>query len=132
MLNLPRQSFHLPDGSKPLVKPAKRSGSNARKQRVEETAEAPVKVEAKKAKPERKPIGDRQRFRILHRCKHTCVYCGAKAGDPLPDGSVVKLHVDHRVSVKDGGTNADENLVAACAGCNLGKGRRSVKRKDGD
>lgn len=126
MIDIPKQQFQICSGS-PMAKPAKRSGANARKSRVESTAEAPIEIKAAKPKPERKPIGDRQRFRILHRFNHTCVYCGAKAGDELPDGSVVKMHVDHKVSVKDGGTNADENLVAACSRCNGGKSSKSVR-----
>jgi len=126
VFDLPTQQIRVCDGT-PMPKPAKRSGSNARKARVEATAEAPISIKPKESKPERKPIGDRQRFRILHRFNHTCVYCGAKAGDELPDGSVVKMHVDHKVSVKDGGTNADENLVAACARCNGGKSSKSVR-----
>jgi hypothetical protein len=31
------------------------------------------------------------------------------------------LHVDHVIPVSDGGEDVPENLVAACASCNLGK-----------
>lgn len=127
MIDLPKQIVRVCDGTADLSKPVKRSGANARKARVEATAEAPIEIKAAKPKPERKPIGDRQRFRVLHKFHFTCCYCGKKAGDTKPDGSIVKMHVDHKVSVKDGGTNDDENLVCACEDCNLGKGRKSVR-----
>jgi len=49
------------------------------------------------------------------------VICGKKDSE---------LHVDHAISVKDGHAaqlsdeilNSDENLLALCAECNLGKG----------
>lgn len=59
------------------------------------------------------------RWEVLARDRFTCVYCGAKAPD-------VKLHVDHRLSVYDGGTDDLTNLVTACQDCNLGKGARSA------
>lgn len=55
------------------------------------------------------------RFRVLKRCGFACTYCGRRA-------PVVELHVDHIVPVAQGGTDKDENLTAACAECNLGKG----------
>ena len=62
----------------------------------------------------------RQRFRILQRDGFRCVYCGARASD----GAI--LHVDHSVSVVDGGTDDDSNLVTACDLCNQGKWAKSV------
>ncbi len=58
------------------------------------------------------------RFAVLQRDRFRCVYCGAVG---------VELHVDHRVSVADGGTDDPSNLATACIPCNLGKGRRSVR-----
>jgi hypothetical protein len=54
------------------------------------------------------------RFRILKRDGFRCVYCGRKPPE-------IQLHVDHATSRKNGGSDEDENLVAACVDCNLGK-----------
>lgn len=62
----------------------------------------------------RKPIRPSQRYRILKRDNYTCQYCGRSAPK-------VELHIDHKIPVSCGGNNADENLVTACADCNLGK-----------
>lgn len=42
-----------------------------------------------------------------------CWYCGKKVGD--------KYHVDHRVPLSRGGSNAPENLVVSCPACNMSK-----------
>lgn len=55
------------------------------------------------------------RFEILRRDNFTCRYCGRGA-------PAVELHVDHARARVNGGDNEDENLVAACVDCNLGKG----------
>ena len=60
------------------------------------------------------------RFRVLQRDSFTCQYCGASPSDGT------SLHVDHKISTFDGGQTRLENLVTACAGCNLGKGSQSV------
>lgn len=56
----------------------------------------------------------RARFAILARDNFTCRYCGRKAPN-------VELVVDHVVPIAAGGTNDDDNLVAACVDCNAGK-----------
>ena len=38
------------------------------------------------------------------------------------------LHVDHVISIKDGGTDDKENLLTSCRDCNLGKSATSVLR----
>lgn len=68
----------------------------------------------------RQPISPRLRFSILHRDGFKCVYCGASKDDG------VRLEADHKISVKDGGTNDPSNLVASCRMCNGGKGAKSV------
>ena len=40
------------------------------------------------------------------------------------------MHIDHIVSLKDGGTNELENLWPVCSVCNEGKKERSYIRKD--
>lgn len=64
----------------------------------------------------RRAISKRLRFEIFKRDDFTCVYCGARAAGG--DG----LHVDHLTPVASGGKNEPDNLVTACAACNLGKG----------
>lgn len=64
--------------------------------------------------PQRDHVGKRQRFRILTRDDYRCRYCGH--GPPE-----VKVHVDHVIPVAAGGKTVDDNLVAACFDCNLGK-----------
>lgn len=44
-----------------------------------------------------------------------CAYCGAPGE-----------HVEHCTPISRGGTNAAENLVMACAACNLRKGPKTV------
>jgi len=70
-----------------------------------------------------RPMSLRQRFAALQRCGFACAYCGRRPPE-------VVLHVDHRVPLARGGTSADENLVAACAECNLGKGARMLEDAD--
>lgn len=67
----------------------------------------------------RKSISAKLRWTILNRDAHTCVYCGRGA-----DAGAV-LHIDHRVSVANGGATDYANLVTACQDCNLGKGARN-------
>jgi CRISPR/Cas system Type II protein with McrA/HNH and RuvC-like nuclease domain len=68
--------------------------------------------------PARKPLSKRLRFAIFARDQFTCRYCG-KQSDETP------LHIDHIVPVSKGGTNDEQNLVTACADCNLGKADKS-------
>jgi len=50
------------------------------------------------------------------RQKGRCFWCGEKVG--------VHYHVDHVVPLALGGSNGPENLVIACAPCNLSKGAK--------
>ena len=68
----------------------------------------------------RNQISKSVRFSVLHRDNSTCVYCERSPADG------VKIHIDHKVSLNDGGTDDLDNLVTACDECNLGKGPRSV------
>lgn len=79
-----------------------------------------AECQVKKAK-KREGISSRLRWRILERDGFKCFYCGTKGG------SEAELQVDHKISVNDGGTNDPENLVACCAKCNGGKGKRSIR-----
>lgn len=63
-------------------------------------------------------VSKRVRFEVLRRDNHACRYCGQAAPD-------VKLHVDHVIPTTLGGADTPENLVTACAPCNLGKASTS-------
>jgi hypothetical protein len=62
----------------------------------------------------RKGLSKKTRFDVFKRDAFICQYCGAHPPS-------VVLHVDHIVSVKDGGGNDMDNLVTSCLPCNLGK-----------
>ena len=63
----------------------------------------------------REPIPAGLRFAVLRRDGFRCAYCGR--GEP--EG--VQLHIDHLVPVARGGKTELDNLVTACATCNIGK-----------
>lgn len=63
-------------------------------------------------------VSKRTRYEVLKRDNHTCRYCGGTAPD-------VALTVDHVTPVALGGSDAPDNLVAACKDCNAGKSSTS-------
>lgn len=71
----------------------------------------------------RKPISTRTRFEILKRDGFRCAYCGT-----TPLQTQAPMHVDHVVPVAEGGTDDPENLITACAPCNMGKSSVPLKR----
>jgi hypothetical protein len=71
----------------------------------------------------RKGVSASTRWSVFSRDGFTCRYCGARAGQ---DGVV--LHVDHVISVADGGDSSIPNLITACGRCNGGKGARSLMK----
>ena len=58
------------------------------------------------------------RFNLFLRDEFTCQYCG----------DLDELTFDHVIPRAQGGTTAWENVIAACAPCNLRKGGRSPKQ----
>jgi hypothetical protein len=68
---------------------------------------------------QRKDLNPKLRWQVLARDAFTCVYCGKKPPE-------VALTVDHKVSVKDGGSDDLDNLVTACVDCNSGKAGSSL------
>lgn len=62
------------------------------------------------------PLG--LRYKVLSRDRFRCALCGRSPATDL----AVTLHVDHVVPVVAGGKTTENNLRAACADCNLGKG----------
>lgn len=63
------------------------------------------------------PLWPELRERVLERDSNICRYCGAPA-----------THVDHVVPKCQGGDDDPDNLVAACALCNLSKGGRTPEQ----
>ncbi len=63
----------------------------------------------------REPIPAGLRFAVLRRDGFRCAYCGRGEREG------VKLHLDHVVPVARGGKTEIDNLVTACATCNVGK-----------
>lgn len=76
-------------------------------------------VKSSKAGRQRDEVSPKRRWQVLARDSFTCTYCGRKPPE-------VALHVDHKVSVKDGGSDELDNLVAACDKCNGGKSGSSL------
>jgi hypothetical protein len=70
----------------------------------------------------REPIPQSVRFNIFRRDNFACRYCGTCSG------AGVTLHIDHAVSIKDGGGNDEANLITACSDCNYGKGAKSINQ----
>jgi hypothetical protein len=71
------------------------------------------------ARPKRAGLSARTRFAVLERDGFCCHYCGRAAPD-------VVLHVDHIVAKANGGTDDEDNLIAACVDCNLGKATKEL------
>ena len=57
----------------------------------------------------------RMRFEVLNRDNFTCQYCGKTPQDGI------KLVVDHRNPVSNGGKTKLDNLITSCFECNAGK-----------
>jgi 5-methylcytosine-specific restriction endonuclease McrA len=55
------------------------------------------------------------RQEILKRDDFRCLYCGSAA-----------THIDHVTPLDKGGTDEPDNLVSACAACNLRKGTQDA------
>lgn len=64
-------------------------------------------------------VSKSRRFEVLARDGFRCRYCGAQP-------TTVELHVDHVVPRSRGGSDAMDNLVAACLPCNFGKSDRAL------
>ncbi len=60
------------------------------------------------------------RARVLHRDNHRCHWCGDHA-----------THADHLIPRSHGGPDTPDNLVAACAACNLSRGATAPAREVG-
>lgn len=76
----------------------------------------------KKSPSRRRRIGISQklRFEIFQRDKFICQYCNRSKDDGI------KLQVDHRIPVEQGGTDDFGNLLTACEDCNQGKSNKVI------
>ncbi len=76
----------------------------------------------------RKPVISRTispqlRLEILERNGYTCQICGAcpEDTDPFNSSRKIRLHIDHKKPISQGGTDTKENLRVLCSACNQGK-----------
>jgi 5-methylcytosine-specific restriction endonuclease McrA len=77
---------------------------------------------SKKTKRKKRPtISKVLRFEILQRDKFTCQYCGRSKDDG------VKLEIDHRIPVSEGGKTTLKNLITSCYDCNRGKSDKIIE-----
>ncbi len=72
-------------------------------------------------KKRRTPISTKLRFEIFQRDKFTCRYCGRKISDGI------RLEIDHKTPIAEGGTDEYNNLITACNECNSGKSNKIIK-----
>lgn len=79
-----------------------------------------LKASAENAGPKQKTTYPKEwaatRAKVFALKGSQCFYCGADAS-----------HVDHKTPRARGGTNDIENLVPACASCNIAKGMMTVE-----
>jgi phage FluMu protein Com len=85
-----------------------------------ETMERRWQVFAARNAAERARISVGIRFRVFDRDGFCCRYCGIS----VAEGAI--LHADHVVPQSKGGPTTFDNLVTACADCNLGKTDRAL------
>ncbi|MCK9230036.1 MAG: HNH endonuclease [Syntrophales bacterium] len=70
-------------------------------------------------KPKGRSIPASMRFLVLKRDSFTCQYCGRRAPG-------VELHIDHKIPWSKVREHRMDNLIVACADCNLGKSNREL------
>ena len=64
-------------------------------------------------------ISQAVRGEVMERDGRKCVYCGCEEGP---------FHLDHVKPVSAGGAGSPDNLVVACASCNLSKGAKPLSK----
>lgn len=79
---------------------------------------APGRVSRSEAYEERRKLTSRLRWAILARDNFRCQRCGADAAAD----NAVRLEVDHKVAIANGGKTEPPNLWTLCSVCNNGKG----------
>lgn len=63
-----------------------------------------------------------KRAELIRRYGRVCCYCACGICENEPDGSPVKLTVEHVLPISRGGKSNIENLRLACLLCNVGRG----------
>lgn len=82
-----------------------------------------VKFKKRKTNSSRRiPISQKLRFEIFKRDNFTCFYCNKNKDDDK-----IKLTIDHRVPIAEGGSDDIENLITSCEDCNSGKSNKLLK-----
>lgn len=69
-------------------------------------------------------IKPKQRTRIVERATGRCEICGSRS--ELHVGHILSVADGHRYGLTDDVINSDENLICACAQCNLGGGKATI------
>ncbi len=78
--------------------------------------------EPKRNKTEREKLTPRMRWEVLDKYACTCQGCGRKPPE-------VKVHVDHKMPIAQGGKTEMDNLHVLCEACNLGKSDKMPSQK---
>lgn len=78
-------------------------------------------TEFKSKNKNRSGISLKLRFDVFKTDNYKCRICGASARD-----FGVKLEVDHKIPIAEGGTNEKSNLWTLCFNCNRGKGKTKL------
>lgn len=68
----------------------------------------------------RTPISSKLRFEIFIRDDYKCQYCGRTISDGI------KLEIDHKIPIAEGGTDNYDNLITSCNECNSGKSNKII------
>lgn len=76
----------------------------------------------RRIRPNNEPLSPRLKAEIRERDGHTCRYCGVR---------VRVGHIDHKKPRVLGGSNRRNNLVLACAPCNLAKSDMTAQEFEG-
>lgn len=85
-----------------------------------------LRIAVARQERDRQQLAATQRARIKKRDGYCCRYCGRKgSGRWGPDKR--SWHVDHVIAQIHGGTDDDENLVLACATCNVAKHAKDLE-----
>ena len=75
-----------------------------------------------KQRRKRKTLSPKQRFLVMKENGYRCQICGITA----KDNAHVRLEIDHKVPIANGGSNQLDNLWVLCFECNRGKSVHSL------
>lgn len=118
-----RQAYGLDIYCKPCALKAKKA-HNQTEQGKNTAHKSAVKYRSRKKGAKITPY---KRSEILKRDKYTCRFCGIKVHDRSSGNwnTPNKAHLDHIVSLDNGGDTTPENIQTLCRSCNLSKGSKS-------